>query len=134
MRIVNNLIEVTEPSVKAFLWEKNIPCMRHDNGQYAVPGRIDPIEIVSPSIRNSFTPGMVRPLFLSPMERRWVFCFKVGKPFTEPIIVTREDRFSGQDQEYMYVELNPFTLQAERDGIIGSIITLCFKEKPREYP
>jgi hypothetical protein len=132
MRIVKNLIEVTEPSVKAFLWEKNIPCMRLDNGQYAVPGRIDPIEIVSPSVTNSFTPGMVRRLFLSPMEKRWVFCFKVNEPFTEPIIVEREDR--SFRQEHMYVEINPFTLQAERDGIIGNIITLCFKEKPREYP
>ena len=114
MRIVENLIEINEPVVKAYLYENGVIDVT-DWG-------LLPIDIIS-KLTIVLLVTDIKPL-LEPNEGEW--CFQVLGAGAVVSIV----RYHRTD-EVMYrrlgsfVALNPFTLQAEKDGILREIVELC---------
>ena len=111
MRIAENLIEVKEPSVKAYAYEKG--CLDHDEDLIA-DDIISKLTIV-------FEPSQVKPL-LEPKEGDWYFdCTKKSNIY--PSLFRYDSPMNDKDD--IHIPLNPFTLQAEKDGILREMVELC---------
>ena len=111
MKIVENLIEVNEPVVKAYLYERGVI-------EFTDWG-LSPIDIVS-KLTIIFEPFQVKPL-LKPKEGEWAIYINLYNNYTKII------RFNGYMPigDASTVAFNTFTLQAEKDGILREMVELC---------
>ena len=113
MKIVENLIEVNEPSVKAYLYEKG--CLAYDE------------DLIADDIISKLTIVLlvtdIRPL-LEPKEGEW--CFQIlGAGVIISIVRYHRTEEVMYSKLGSYIALNPLTLQAEKDGILREIVELC---------
>jgi len=117
MKIVENLIEITGPSIKALFLDMVVysePTL--DKGECRLMGVYDDSPIY-------ITLSQVAPL-LEPKEGEW--CFQIlGAGMVAGIVRYHRTEEVMYSKLGSYIALNPLTLQAEKDGILREMVELC---------
>ena len=118
MKIVENLIEITGPSIKALFLDMVVysePTL--DKGECRLMGVYDDSPIY-------VTPLQVKPL-LEPIEGERCLIIYEGYGVEKHVNKSKIHYIHPITEGYSIIALNPFTLRAEKDGILIEMVELC---------